>query len=99
MKVCKPDSDEIVGHLPMEIGRITKFIADSGAKCILKIHGMHYRRSPLVQGGTEVPCEATITMIRSVVNHLLLTRYKLLLKELCIEPKDEEIVGTFLSLG
>ena len=99
MKVCKPDSDEIVGHLPMEISRITKFIADRVVKCTLKICEMHYRRSPLVQGGLEVPCEVTITMIGSVVNHLLLTRYESLLKELYIEPKDEEIVSTFLSLA
>ena len=99
MKVCKPDSDEIVGHLPMEISRITKFIVDRGGKCTLKIRGMHYRRSPLVQGGLEVPCEVTITMIGSVVNHLLLTRYESLLNKLYIEPKDEEIVGTFVSLA
>ena len=37
-------------------------------------------------------------MIGSVVNHLLLTRYESLLKEPYIEPKDEEIVDTFLSL-
>ena len=99
MKLCKPDSDEIVGHLPMETSRITKFIVDRGAKRILKIHGMHYRRSPLVQGGLEVPCELTIAMIGSVVNHLLLFRYESLLKELYVEPEDEEIVGTFLSLA
>ena len=52
--VCKPDSDKIVGHLPIEISRITKFIVDRGAKCTLKIRGMHYR-SPLVQGGLAVP--------------------------------------------
>ena len=33
----------------------------------------------------------------SVVNHLLLTRYENLLKELYVEPKDEQIIGTFLS--
>ena len=73
MKVYKPDCDEIVGHLPMEISRITKFIVDRISKCTLKIRGLHYRRSPLVQGGLEVPCEVTIAMIGSVVNHLLLT--------------------------
>ena len=99
MKVCKSNSGEIVGHLPMEISRITKFIMDRGANCTLKIRGSHYRRSPLVQGALEVPCEATLTMIGSVVNHLLLIRYESLLKELYIEPKDEEIVGTFLSLA
>ena len=60
---------------------------------------MYYRRNRLVEVGFDVPCEVTITMIGSVVNHLLLTRYKLLLKELYIELKDKEIVGTFLSLA
>ena len=95
MKVWKPDSDEIAGQLPMEISRITKFIVNRGAKCTLKIRGMHCKRSPLAQGGLEVPCEVTITMIGSVVNHLLLTRCESLLKELYIEPKDKEIVDTF----
>ena len=99
MKVCKPDSDEVVRHLPIEISRITKFTVDRGAKCTLTIRWIHYRRSPLVQGGLDVLCKVTITMIGSVVNHLLLTRYESLLKELYIEPKDEKIVGTFFSLS
>ena len=99
MKVCKLNSGKIVGHLPMEISRITKFIEDRGAKISLKIRGRHYRRSPLIQGGLEVPCDVTITMVRSVVNHLLLTRYEALLKEFYLEPKDEEIIGAFLSLA
>ena len=34
----------------------------------------------------------------SIVNHLLLSRYETLLRELYIEPKDEEIMGIFLSV-
>ena len=97
IKVCKPDSHQIVGYLPMEISRITKFIVDRGTKCTLKLSGIHCRRSPLVQGGLEVLCEMTSGTIGSVVNHLLLTRYESLLKELYIEPKYEKIVRTFLS--
>ena len=94
-KVFKPDSPaEIVGHLSMEISRITKFIIDRGAQVAVKIRGRHYRRSPVVQGKLEVPCEIKIMM----VNHHLLVRYESLLKELYIEPKDEEIIGTFLSI-
>ena len=48
MKICKPDSNEIVGHLPLEISRITKFIFDRGAVCTIKIRGKHYIESPLV---------------------------------------------------
>ena len=99
IKVFKPDSPaEIVGHLPVEISRITKFIIDRGAQVAVKIRGRHYRRSPLVQGGLEVPCEIKITMVGSIINHHLLVRYESLLKELYIEPKDEEIIGTFLSI-
>ena len=73
VKVFKPDSPaEIVGHLPMEISRITKFIIDRGAQVAVKIRGRHYRRSPLVQGGLEVPCEIKITMVGSIINHHLL---------------------------
>ena len=79
----------------MEISRITKFIEDRGAKISLKIRGRHYRRSPLIQGGLEVPCDVTITMVRSVVNHLLLTRYEPLLKEFYLEQKEEKIIATF----
>ena len=53
MKECKPDSDEIVGHLPVEINKITKFIVDRGAKSTLKIRRMHYRRSPLFEVGLK----------------------------------------------
>ena len=37
-------------------------------------------------------------MVRSIINLHLLVWYESLLKELCIEPKDEEIIGTFLSI-
>ena len=99
IKVFKPDSPaEIVGHLPMEISWITEFIIDRGAQVPAKIRGRHYRRSPLVQGGLEVPCEIKITMVGSIINHHLLVWYESLLKELYIEPKDEEIISTFLSI-
>ena len=32
------------------------------------------------------------------MNHLLIARYEKLLGELYLEPKDEEIMGTFLSV-
>ena len=96
IKVFKPDSPaEIVGHLPMEISRITKFIIDRGAQVAVKIRGRHYRRSPLVQGELEVPCEIKITMLGSIINHHLLVRYESLLKGLNIEPIG---IGTFLLI-
>ena len=69
MKVYKAGTDETVAHLPIEISRITKFIMDRVASVTLKITGRDYRRSPLVQGGLEVPYEVTVTMSGSVVNY------------------------------
>ena len=99
MKVCKSGTDEIADHLAMQISRITKFIMAGGVSVTLEIIGKYHRRSHLVQGGFEGPCEMTIMMSRSVVSHLLLTRYEKMLHQLYIEPKNEEIVWTFLLVG
>jgi len=49
-------SGNIRGHLPQEIARITKFLLDRGARVSLILTSDRYRRSPLVQGGLEIPC-------------------------------------------
>ena len=52
----------VVGHLPMEISRITKYLMDRATMIQAHLTGRHYRRSPLVQGGLEIPCDLVITM-------------------------------------
>ena len=52
----------------------------------------------LVQRGIEVPCEVTVMTSGSVATHLFLSRNEKLLRTLHIEPKNEEIVATFLSV-
>ena len=50
IKVCKSNNAQgVVGHLPMEISRITKFILQRGARVQTTVTGRHYRRSPLIQ--------------------------------------------------
>ena len=99
IKVCKSNNAQsVVGHLPMEISRITKFILQRGARVQATVTGKHYRRSPLIQGGLEVSCLAIFAMPRSIMNHLLIAQYEKLLGELYLEPKDEEIMRTFLSV-
>ena len=98
MKVCEKDKNEIAGHVPMEISRVTKFLLDSGANVSAKLMSMHYRRSPLVQGGIEIPWVVTMSMPGTVINQLLMERYRQLVETLCTEPKEEEIFGTFLQL-
>ena len=80
-----------MGHLSMEISRITKFLIYGGANVSAKLTSTNYRRSPLVQGGIE------ISFIVTVVNQLLMERYKQQVEKLYIEPKNEEILGSFLN--
>ena len=98
IKVCEKDKNEIVGHPPMKISRVTKFLLDRGANVSGKLTSTHYRRSPLVQGGIGISCVVTVSMPGTVINQLLMQRYKQLVKTLYTEPKEEEILGTFLQL-
>lgn len=91
------NSGKIVGHLPREISRITKFILDRGAKVTAVLTTTNYRRSPLVQGGLEIACEVTISMPATIKNQLILDQYKLLLNDFYAEPQNEEILGSFLD--
>ena len=86
MKVCEKDKNEIVRHLPMEISRVTKFLLDRGANVSAKLTSTHYRRS----GSVFIPC--------TVINQLLMKRYNQLGETLYTEPKEKEILGTFLQL-
>ena len=98
IKVCEKDKNEIVGHLPMEISRFTKFLLDRGTNVSAKLTSTYYRRSPLVQGGIDIPCVVAMPMPGTVINQLLMERYKQLVETLYTEPKEEEILGTFLQL-
>ena len=85
----------MVGHLPREVSRITKFIIDRGA--IVMLTGTHYRRSPLVKGGLEIRCKVSLSMCGTCLNLLLLERYKQLSEEFYLEPKEETTLGSFLT--
>ena len=86
IKVCKlNNAQSVVGHLPMQISRITKFILQKGATEQATVTRKHYRRSCLIQNGLEGPCIVTVTMPGSIMKHLLIARYEKLLGELCLE--------------
>ena len=40
------EKGEIVGHLPKEISRVTKYLLDRGFTMYCKLSSRHYRRSP-----------------------------------------------------
>ena len=96
IKVC--DDVKIVGHIPLEISRSTKYLFDRGAFFTVELTSTNYRRSPLIQGSLEIPAKVTVTMPGTVKNHLLMEKYKEIVNERYAEPKDEEVLGSFLAL-
>ena len=91
------ESNQIVGHLPREVSRMTKCLLDRGAKISLTLTSTNYRRSPLVQGWLEIPCKVTNKLSAMIKNHMILGRYEELVRELYFEQK-EEVMGPFLAL-
>ena len=87
----------MVGHLPREVSRITKFVIDCGATVSVMLTGTHYRRSPLVKGGLQIPWKVSVSICGSCLNLLLLERYKELSEKLYIDSKEETLLGSFLT--
>ena len=82
----------IIGHLPREISRPTKFFLDRGAIVSATVRSINIRRSPLFQGGLEIPCFVSVTFSKTVKGQELMDRYKLLVTRLYIEPETEIFV-------
>ena len=95
IKVCRIPDKTIVGHLPMEISRITKYMIARGAQIEAQLTETHYRRSPLVQGGLEIPCSLTLRMPATVKSSELLKMYLQLYHSTYTEPQENVILGTF----
>ena len=55
-------TESVVGHLPKELSRYTYYIILHGAKVTAMVMDTHHRRSPLVQGGLEIPIQVTVEM-------------------------------------
>ena len=98
IQVCQLETNKRVGLLPMEISRISKFLMDRGAIFQARLTSTHYRRSPLVRGGLEIPCEITIRMPSNRCTKELLEKYDSLLNDLYVEPVSKETLGCFLNI-
>ena len=70
---------------------------DRGVIVSTQLTSEHYRRPPIVHGGMEITCQVTVKIPGTCVNILLMEKYKQLVQQLYIEPKNEEIVGSFLQ--
>ena len=54
-------------------------------------------RSPIVHGVMEISCKVTVKIPGTCVNILLMEKYKLLVQQLYIETKNEEILWSSLQ--
>ena len=81
-------ADSVVGHLPREISRYTYFIIIHGASVSCKVIDVNHRRSPLVQGGLEIPCEITVMMKFSRENACAMAEYTRIISDQYEEPRD-----------
>ena len=69
---------------------------DRGATATATLTSEHFRQSPVVHGGLEIPYKVSVTMPGTVSNLLVLGKYWQLVEDLYTEPKNEEIFGSFL---
>ena len=97
INTCRLDDGKVVGHLPREISRATKYLLDRGANITAILSSTHYRKSPLFQGGLEIPCTVKVKLRGNIKGDLLIAKYKEIIEQLSIEPKEEFIVGCFLK--
>ena len=105
IKTCQNDSNgergKIVGHLPIEVSRLTKFLLDRGAAVSATLISTRYRSSPLVQGDLEIQCVVEARMIGTRTNKTILSKYLELVNKTYSEPSadDTTVVGTFLPVA
>ena len=53
-------TESVVGHLPIEVSRYTYYTILHGAKVTAMVVDTYHRRSPLVQGGLEIPIQVAV---------------------------------------
>ena len=97
---------QIVGHLPKEISRIVRFKIVHGAHISVTVLDEQHRRSPLIQGGLEIPVRVTVSMEHSDINSPNLQKFEELIKQYYKEPDDgkyddatTEIIKAIGSIG
>ena len=59
-------ADSIIGHLPREISRPTRFFLLRGGVAVAEVINTTHRRSPLVQGGLEIPVKVAVEIEATV---------------------------------
>ena len=69
---------------------------DRGATATATLTSEHFRQSAVAHGGLEIPYKVSVTMPGTVSNLLVLRKYWQLVEDLYTEPKNGDILGSFL---
>ena len=77
-----------LGHLPGEMSCFTRFIISKGADVSMTVKDPHFRQSPLIQGGLEIPVEATVRMEGCTKSIEAIERFKQLVEQHQKEPEN-----------
>ena len=80
----------IVGHIPKEISRYTRYIVEDGASVDAFVLATHHRPSPLIQGGLEIQIKLVVKLTDNKVNIAKLQKYCKFVDENYRRPVDEE---------
>ena len=75
----------IVGHIPKEISRYTRYILEHGASVDAFVLATHHRPAPLIQGGLEIPIKLVVKLTD---NSAKLQKYRKFVDENYREPVD-----------
>ena len=85
-----------MGHLLREISRPTKYLLDRGGQITATLTDTNYRRSPLFQGGLEIPCLVKLIMPSStVLVQRLFDLYEEMVRRLYSEPESPVVIWSF----
>ena len=90
MKTLPGTLTPIIGHVPKEISRFTRYIADHGATISAFVVSSNYRRSPLIQGGREIPIKLVVKLLVGEENYSNLEKYSQLATQNYKEPVNGE---------
>ena len=76
----------LVGHLPREISRFSKFYLEYGGNMKASVRNVKFRRSPLPQGGLEIPI--TLTILQNNASLTVYNKMQEFMMEYYVEPEN-----------
>lgn len=79
-------SNITLGHLPREISRFTRFLLSRAADVFVTVKDAHFRWLSLIQGGLEIPVDATVRMGTSTKQVKAIERFEQLVEQHYREP-------------